>query len=49
MHDKSLDQEALVGGKTARKRLNDLPPDEAKEEIRLILMLVYCTGFYADG
>ena len=38
VHDKSLDQEALVGGRTERKQLNDMPPDEAREEIRLLTL-----------
>ena len=33
-HDSTLDQEALVGGQAARKRLMELPKEEAQKEIR---------------
>ena len=33
-HDPTLDQEALVGGQAARKRLTELPKEEAQKEIR---------------
>ena len=33
-HDSTLDEEALVGGRAARRRLAEMPPEEAKKEIR---------------
>lgn len=33
-HDPTLDQEALAGGQAARKRLTELPKEEAQKEIR---------------
>lgn len=33
-HDSILDEEALVGGTAARRRLAEMPPEEAKKEIR---------------
>ena len=33
-HDSTLDEEALVGGKAARKKLIDMPKEEAQKEIR---------------
>lgn len=33
-HDSTLDEEALVGGRAARRRLAEMPPEEAKREIR---------------
>ena len=34
VHDSTLDQEALLGGRAARKRLTDMPEEEARKEIR---------------
>ena len=34
VHDSTLDQEALLGGKAARRRLTEMPEEEAKKEIR---------------
>ena len=33
-HDSTLDEEAFVGGKAARRRLAEMPPEEAEKEIR---------------
>ena len=33
-HDSTLDEEALVGGKAARRKLIDMPKEEAQKEIR---------------
>ena len=33
-HDSTLDEEALVGGKAARRKLVDMPKEEAQKEIR---------------
>lgn len=33
-HDPTLDQEVLAGGQAARKRLTELPKEEAQKEIR---------------
>ena len=33
-HDPTLDKDALVGGEGARKRLTELPKEEAEKEIR---------------
>ena len=38
-HDPTLDQEALAGGQAARKRLTELPKDEAQKEIRWGILL----------